>query len=230
MFLGAFLGPILLVIVFNIGVFVCSTFIVIKHKIEQEKAKTADKQSDQKMPISGKKACKLLVSLTGIMFLLGLSWVFLLFTVVGIDTSIHAAFAIQLVFVFFNSFQGFFLFVFIVAINQDSRKQWANLLYPWAKKKNGSTTSRYRKYITGGGLVKNTSSDSENTLGRKSYEKELTNTKSENVDTEFVATTTDNEETTMFGRYPRNMRKHRRSTFKHTHHIETVEIDFLDDD
>ena len=45
-----------------------------------------------------------------------------MFTVVGADTNIYAAFAIQWLFVFFNSLQGFFLFVFFVALNRDALK------------------------------------------------------------------------------------------------------------
>ena len=47
-----------------------------------------------------------------------------MFTVVGVDTNTYAAFAIQWLFVFFNSLQGFFLFVFYVALNRDAQKLW----------------------------------------------------------------------------------------------------------
>ena len=234
MFLGAFLGPILLVIIFNVGVFICSTFIIIKHMVRksESKAKTGNKQNGQKKLMPGNKACKLFLSLTGIMFLLGLSWMVLLFTFVGINHSIEAAFTIQLLFVFFNSFQGFFLFFLIVAINQDSRNQWTVLLCPWTKKKkSASTTSRYRKYTSSTGLTKDTSSSGQNTLEKKDNARELTNTSSEGVNTDFIDKTTDtnNDDSTIFGREPQNMRKLRRSTIRRTHHIETVEMDFFDD-
>ena len=47
-----------------------------------------------------------------------------MFTIIGADTSVYVAFAVQWLFVFFNSFQGFFLFVFFVILNRDARKLW----------------------------------------------------------------------------------------------------------
>ena len=79
--------------------------------------------------MSSKDTCKLLALLAGFMFLLGLSWLILMFTVVGADTNIYAAFAIQWLFVFFNSLQGFFLFVFFVVLNRDARKLWLVCFY-----------------------------------------------------------------------------------------------------
>ena len=63
----------------------------------------------KKQRLSSKQAWKLLMSLIGFMILLGLSRVILLFTVVGTETNIYAAFVIQWLFVFFNSLQGFFI-------------------------------------------------------------------------------------------------------------------------
>ena len=82
----------------------------------------------KKQRMSSKDAWKLLISLIGFMILLGLSWVILLFTVVGADTNIYAAFAIQWLFVFFNSLQGFFIFIFFIVISPDMRNQWKTLL------------------------------------------------------------------------------------------------------
>ena len=57
------------------------------------------------------------------MVLLGLPWIVMIFTVVGVATN---AFAIQ--FVLFNSFQGFFLFFFFVLISRDAREAWMELV------------------------------------------------------------------------------------------------------
>ena len=91
-------------------------------------------QKQPKFPMSSKDTCKLLALLAGFMFLLGLSWIILLFTVVGADTNIYAAFAIQWLFVFFNSLQGFFLFVFFVALNRDARNLWLKWSFALALK------------------------------------------------------------------------------------------------
>ena len=101
-FFGAFLVPIFLVAIANACVFVCAGYVIIKHRLKQQEMKQA--ASMKKQRISSKEAWKLLISLVGFMILLGLSWVILLFTVVGADTNIYAAFAIQWLFVWlFNS-------------------------------------------------------------------------------------------------------------------------------
>ena len=122
-FFGAFLVPIILIMIFNVCIFISSSYVVIKLKIKQQKRNQP--LPNKKVPaMSSKDTCKLLALLAGFMFLLGLSWLILMFTVVGADTNIYAAFAIQWLFVFFNSLQGFFLFVFFVALNRDARKLW----------------------------------------------------------------------------------------------------------
>ena len=124
-FFGAFLVPIILIMIFNVCIFISSSYVVIKLKINQQKRNQPLSNTKKKVPtMSSKDTCKLLALLAGFMFLLGLSWLILMFTVVGVDTNIYAAFAIQWLFVFFNSLQGFFLFVFYVALNRDARKLW----------------------------------------------------------------------------------------------------------
>ena len=116
-FFGGFLIPIILIMIFNVCIFISSSYVVIKLKINQQKRNQA--RTNVKT-----NTCKLLALLAGFMFLLGLSWLILMFTVIGADTNIYAAFAIQWLFVFFNSLQGFFLFVFFVVLNRDAQKLW----------------------------------------------------------------------------------------------------------
>ena len=150
-FFGAFLVPIILIILFNACIFIVSSYVVIRLKVKQQRSNLAFKgsQEPQKFPMSSKDTCKLLALLAGFMFLLGLSWIILLFTVVGADTNIYTAFAIQWLFVFFNSLQGFFLFVFFVALNRDARNMWFKLLCPCLK--NNST--RFKHSSTSGKTV-----------------------------------------------------------------------------
>ena len=98
----------------------------------------------KKQRMSSKEAWKLLISLVGFMILLGLSWVILLLTFVGADTNIYAAFAIQWLFVFFNSLQGFFIFIFFVVISTDMRNQWKTLLTAPCSK-NNKYSHRYNR-------------------------------------------------------------------------------------
>ena len=95
----------------------------------------------KKQRLSLTEAWKLLLTLVGFMILLGLSWVILLFTIVGADTNIYAAFAIQWLFVFFNSLQGFFIFIFFVLINADIRNEWKNFLTSSCFKNSDSSSS-----------------------------------------------------------------------------------------
>ena len=121
-----------------------SSYVVIRLKVDQQKSNLFHKGGQNKFPMSSKDTCKLLALLAGFMFLLGLSWIILLFTVVGADTNIYAAFAIQWLFVFFNSLQGFFLFVFFVAFNRDARDLWFNFLCSYVKRRKSSYSSRIK--------------------------------------------------------------------------------------
>ena len=145
-FFGAFLVPIILIMIFNVCIFISSSYVVIKLKINQQKRNQA------RTNMKKTNTCKLLALLAGFMFLLGLSWLILMFTVVGADTNIYAAFAIQWLFVFFNSLQGFFLFVFFVALNRDARKLWLVRFQSCLKIKTRSAlmNSKYRNSCTTG--------------------------------------------------------------------------------
>ena len=119
--------------IFNACIFISSSYVVIRLKINQQKRNQA-LSNENKVPISSKNACKLLAILAGFMFLLGLSWIILMFTIIGADTSIYGAFAVQWLFVFFNSLQGFFLFVFFVVLNHDARKLWLVWFHSWCNR------------------------------------------------------------------------------------------------
>ena len=152
-FFGAFLAPIFLIIIANACVAVCAGYVIIKHRLKQHERKQAASMKKQQM--SSKDAWKLLMSLIGFMILLGLSWVILLFTVVGADTNIYAAFAIQWLFVFFNSLQGFFLFIFFIVISPDMRNQWKTLLTaPCLKNKYSRHYNRTGYTSTSGTLMR----------------------------------------------------------------------------
>ena len=79
-----------------------------------------------------KQVVKTLISLVGINFLFGITWLFAIFT---FDTdSVSVAFALQFLFAFFNALQGFFIFFFFVVLNDDARQLWKKLLCPCKKK------------------------------------------------------------------------------------------------
>ena len=105
-------------IIFNTVIFVITIVILIKNY----KNRNAHKESKAILP--PREILKITFSLTGIMILLGLTWILSLFTFSGARDNPDASFSLQLLFVFFNSFQGFFLFVFFVVLNSEVRKLW----------------------------------------------------------------------------------------------------------
>ena len=112
-FFGAFLLPILAIVLFNFVIFVMVIKILIKHS---RKVYT----SQDKKKIDGVK--KLLVSTFGIMFIFGLSWVF------GALTISEASETFQYLFTIFTSLQGFFLFLFLCVLGKEARNSWTQLL------------------------------------------------------------------------------------------------------
>jgi hypothetical protein len=65
-----------------------------------------------------------MISVGGVMFLFGLTWLFgiLTFSVDGLRE------AFQILFTIFNSFQGFFIFLFFCAFNKEALESWKELL------------------------------------------------------------------------------------------------------
>ena len=100
--MGAFLAPILVIVVLNVIIFICIVIVVIRH--------ARDKAARTKRPISNKSILRLIISMSGVLFLFGITWVFfvLTFSVAGLRETF------QLPFTVFNSLQGFFVFAFIL--------------------------------------------------------------------------------------------------------------------
>ena len=69
-----------------------------------------------------KSTIQLLITIIGLMFLFGCTWLFGAFTVSD------ATFTFQILFVVFNSLQGIFLFFFFCVLNKDSRELWMEAL------------------------------------------------------------------------------------------------------
>ena len=118
-FLGAFLGPIFAVLLFNIVIFIMVIRVLIKH--------TWSAHGNAKEQMNKKVAIRLLVSIASVMFLFGLTWLFGAFTVVGFGDA-RASTAFQVLFVILNAFQGFFIFLFFCVFSRDARDAWLELL------------------------------------------------------------------------------------------------------
>ena len=74
-----------------------------------------------------KTALRLMLSISGIMFLFGLTWLFaaFTFTIAGNDV---LRITFQALFTVFASFQGFFIFLFFCVLNKEARESWKETL------------------------------------------------------------------------------------------------------
>ena len=140
-FFGAFLGPIFAILIVNVVIFVSVIGVLVKH--------TLDKLDRTKEQINIKTAIRLFISIAGVMFLFGLTWLFGALTLTGIrDTTFSTAF--QVLFVICNAFQGFFIFFFLCVFNEDARDLWLELL-SCGRYQSKSLRSSQVKYIRAGG-------------------------------------------------------------------------------
>lgn len=105
MFFAAFLGPILLILIFNATVSVAVIGVLVKHTLKRSR-----------------DSIKMLVNITSIFVLFGLTWFFGALTIMKGDE------VFQIVFTVLNSFQGFLIFVFFCVLNKEVRLTWAQLL------------------------------------------------------------------------------------------------------
>ena len=110
-FFAAFLGPILLVLAFNVVIFVVVIVILVKHLIKRSKEK-----------VNSLSSLKLVLNITGVCCLLGLTWIF------GALTITKANQAFQIIFTVTNSLQGFYIFLFFCVLNGDVRSTWLKTL------------------------------------------------------------------------------------------------------
>ena len=115
-FWGAFLVPIFAVLLFNIVVFIWVIVILVRH--------TRGTAARKKEAVSNKTIIRLMISISGVMFLFGLTWLFaiLTFSTPGLRETF------QILFTVFNSFQGFFIFLFFCIFNKEAVESWKELL------------------------------------------------------------------------------------------------------
>ena len=150
-FFGAFLGPIFAILIVNVVIFVLVIGVIIRQ--------TRNKLDRTKEQMNKKTAIRLVISIAGIMFLFGLTWLFGALTVTGFG-SVTASFAFQVLFVICNTFQGFFIFLFFCVFNKEARDLWIEL-FLCGRYKSKPLHSSQAKYATGNAIfekIKTTSS------------------------------------------------------------------------
>ena len=114
-FFGAFLGPIFAILLFNAVIYAVVIRVLIKHS-----RSTLGRPKEE---MNKKTMIRLLISITGVMFLFGLTWLFGALTITGFGDS-RASTAFQVIFVILNAFQGFFIFLFFCVFSNDARESW----------------------------------------------------------------------------------------------------------
>ena len=83
----------------------------------------ARRSSSRKIEAAKKSGIvQLMISIGGVMFLFGVTWLFAILTF-----SSQARETFQILFTVFNSFQGFFIFLFFCAISKEARESWKEL-------------------------------------------------------------------------------------------------------
>ena len=100
-------APIFLLFVFNTIVFIAGVKVLICH---------FKRRSNSRWSI------RLISLIVRLVVMLGLTWFF------GALTAGEASTAFQYMFVIFNGFQGFFLFVFLCMLNRTVRELWIELI------------------------------------------------------------------------------------------------------
>ena len=121
-FWGAFLAPVLLIMVFNLVLFVWVIVVIVQH-IRRKTVQTKNK-------LGPRKVIEIIIRLSGVMFLFGLTWLFAILTVVSVR-GLRETF--QIFFTVFNSFQGTFIFLFFCIFNQEARDSWRNVIQKKAR-------------------------------------------------------------------------------------------------
>ena len=107
------MGPVMALLVFNFVIFVIVVVVVVKHY---------RKRTRQAKDKSVKATIQTLLSIVGVAFTFGLTWLFGAFTVQ------NSRLPFLILFVVFSSFQGFFVFLFFCVLNREVRQAWVQFL------------------------------------------------------------------------------------------------------
>ncbi len=98
----------------NLVIFILVIRVLLKHNHNRRKKDKVDSRETEVYKVT----LRTLISVSSVMLLFGLTWLFGAFTVGA------ASPAFQWMFVIFNTLQGFFLFVFFCIIGKDAREEW----------------------------------------------------------------------------------------------------------
>ena len=119
--------PVLIMVAINAIIFV----LVLRVLLRTIRHKLKDQSEKQKIH----SILRALISIVSIMVLFGMQWIF------GALTIAKATVVFQWLFVIFSSLQGIIIFVFVVVMGSDTRKQWVNVIHRFRAK--GVQLSQY---------------------------------------------------------------------------------------
>ena len=227
MFFGAFLAPIFAILIFNAVIFIVVIYIyVLLKRTKRNVSKIIKKKQGYQ-----KTTLQLLIGITGVMFLFGLTWVF------GALTISDASLVFQIFFVIFNAFQGFFIFLFFCVFSREARELWKETLSCGRYKSKLLHSSQARFTPSSGATKKPKNTLSSNLLATtlpKSVTSEATSPEKEEEKTaEKEGSGTEGVEKKDEGIEDGSLKAcvQRYSTKKFgKHHVESVEVDFYDSD
>ena len=113
---GSFLAPIAVVLTFNVVIFIWIIVVLIQHT-----KRTASRRNES---IKRQTIVHLMISISGIMFLFGMTWFFavLTFSSPGLREVGSTLFTV------FSSLQGFFIFIFFCLASKEARESWREFL------------------------------------------------------------------------------------------------------
>ena len=112
--IGTFLVPIVAVLFFNLVMSVAAIRIILKQN-KKKYIQGGEKQLK-------KLVLKSIISITWLIVLFGLGWLF------GVLTIREASTAFKYLFVLFNGFQGLYFFIFICLLQKEARDFWVKIL------------------------------------------------------------------------------------------------------
>lgn len=122
-FFGAFIGPIFLVLVFTLIMFMATLIGILCHSRKSLK--------EPKKAAKRKGTVRMMFSLFGVIVLFGGSWVFAVFTVNGAPVTVTFVDGtlelFHLLFVVFTSLQGLFIFLVFVLFSKEARELWLRI-------------------------------------------------------------------------------------------------------
>ncbi len=115
--------------VFNLVLFIWVIIVMVRH-IRRKTVHT-----DNKLAIGPRKVIEIVIRLSGVMFLFGLTWLFAILTVISVP-GLRETF--QILFTVSNSFQGAYIFLFFCLLNKEARESWKSVIHKLLQSSNVS--------------------------------------------------------------------------------------------